>query len=113
MKRFSLAGLLILMATLSLACSSGGTETSEPRRLMFKPESGDFFFSDSNGNRAIYAREENSLTVETDIDIEELAVAFCLAEEETDDPARFAAVGLVLAEAVIPFVETVERVCER
>ncbi len=102
--------LLIGIAALS-ACGSGDSRTASP--LTFEAETGDFSFTDSSGNRVIYERTENTLIVEPDIDVEQLAIAFCEAEQETTEPARFSAVSLVLAEALIPFIDTVERVCER
>lgn len=105
--------VLVVTPVFALACGSDSSESSVSSRLMFDAETGDFFFTDSGGNRVIYTRADNTLTVEPDIDVEQLATAFCNAERETDDPARFASVSLVLAEGVIPFVETVERVCER
>lgn len=103
--------MLIAVAGL-LGCGSRDVEsTAGP--LEFDQQTGDFSFVDSSGNRVIYERAENTLIVEPDIDVEQLAVAFCEAEKQTPDPARFSAVSLVLAGALVPFIETVERVCER
>jgi len=102
------AFLLVLIAA---ACGSDNPGRASP--LMLEPETGDFFFQDASGNRVIYQRLENTLIVEPDIDVDQLALAYCAAEAATDDPARFSAVGLVLAEAVIPFIDTVDRLCDR
>lgn len=111
MRRVALFGLILGFVVL-VGCDS---QNGDPdiRTLVFEPETGDFSFSDSSGNRVIYERTENTLIVEPDIDVEQLALAFCRAEQETSEPAGFAAVSLVLAEALVPFIETVERVCER
>ncbi len=111
MRRAVLLGLAIGLTAL-VACGSQNDDGAG-RPLEFEPETGDFFFTDSAGNRVIYERVENTLIVEPDIDVEQLAKAFCQAEEETSDPARFSAVSLILAEALVPFIETVDRVCER
>lgn len=111
MKTVALLSLFVGFAIL-LGCSSRN-EDSGFRPLEFDSETGDFTFSDSAGNRVIYERAENTLIVEPDIDVEQLAKAFCAAEQATDEPARFSAVSLVLAEALVPFIDTVERVCDR
>ncbi len=113
MKKLAIVLLLALSVCATAVCTSNTAEHPEPRPLMFESETGNFFFTDTNGNRVIYTRTDNTLTVEPDIDVDELALAFCRAEQQAQNPARFSAVGLVLAEAVIPFVETVERVCDR
>lgn len=111
MRRAAIFSLLLGFGIL-VACGSQNSD-SELRTLEFEPGTGDFSFSDSSGNRVIYERAENTLIVEPDIDVEQLALAFCRAEQETSEPARFASVSLVLAEALVPFIETVERVCDR
>lgn len=103
----------VFVLLLSAACSSDESAGSSARPLVFNPETLDFSFVDSNGNRLIYENVDNTLIVEPDIDLEELALAFCRAERESEDPAKFSLVALVLAEGVIPFIETVDRVCER
>jgi hypothetical protein len=103
----------VFVSFLSAGCGSDGTAESSVRPLVFNPDTLDFSFVDSNGNRIIYESVDNTLIVEPDIDLEELALAFCSAERESEDPAKFSLVALVLAEGVTPFIETVDRVCER
>lgn len=111
LRRIAFTALMLGLAVMFACGSSESPSTATP--LMFEAATGDFFFTDSTGNRVIYEWAENTLIVEPDIDVEQLAVAFCRAEQETSEPARFAAVSLVLAEALFPFVSTVERVCDR
>lgn len=111
MRLLALYGLVAGFALL-IGCG-GNSSDSASTALEFDPSTGDFSFKDTSGNRVIYERAENTLIVEPDIDVEQLAVAFCRAESETTDPARFAAVSLVLAEALVPFIETVDRTCDR
>ncbi len=110
--RFVTLAVATIALLFVIACSSNGSDDAAPP-LRFDPETGDFSFTDSVGERVIYERAENALIVEPDINVEQLAEAFCRAEQETTDLARFSAVSLILAEALIPFVETVDRVCDR
>ncbi len=108
--RVLIAMLALVTVLLSVACAK---PVDEPNRLIFMPGTMDFSFDDSDGNRVYYDSAENTLIVEPDINLDELAEAFCRAERDTGDPAGFALVAAVLAEGVVPFIETVERVCER
>ena len=107
-KRLSLTVVFVAL----VACGTSG-EDGQATPLMFEAESGDFFFTDAGGNRVIYQRAENTLIVEPEIDLDALAMAYCKAEITASDPARFASVGLVLAEGIDGFISAAERICDR